>query len=283
LKCKEWISPFDRWGLWIVRRFPGLLCGKKGKSIEKKLKNLETTKQVVSVEDYYSRKFAKLLRLFCIGSFFLIVPGLTGTGGVIQLKEATIGRPDVGEGNMQSELKASIQDGEPLTVTVVIGERSYSDEETREVFAAILQEMESRILGENVSLQEVRTNLHLPESFQNGTVKAIWEVEPYEYMDHTGQIRKEIPKEGIEGCLRLTRQYREETLVQEYPVTFLPKKKTAAEEQADSLKEMIEQAAKEHPEARYVALPETLDGQKVEWGKEQQNLLIPGMFLLLMR
>lgn len=282
MKYKQWLSPFDRAGLWIVRRFPGILCGKQGKTIEKKLKVLETTRASFSVEEYYAGKFSKMLKLFFAGGLILGILGLTYSGEVNWLKEAVIKRPDVGEGELETELQASIQNGKPLAVSVVIGERSYSDAETKEVFAEILKGLDKQILGKNVSLKEVRTDLNLPESFQNGTVKAVWEVTPYEYMDNTGHLQKEVPEDGIEGVLRLTLQYQEETLFQEYPVLFLPKVKTPEEQQADRLKAMIEQEAEEHPEVINVTLPETLNGQKVEWGTNVQNPLIPGIFLLLM-
>ena len=282
MKCNEKLSSFDRAGLWIVRMFPGILCGKQGRSIEKKLKLLETTKEKRSPEVYYAKKFAAMLKVFLAGGILLGILGVTYAGKVSWLQEAVIERPKAGEGEKRLELQASVQNSEPLAVSVVIGERAYSDAEIKEVFARILTELETKILGENTSLKEIRSDLSLPDTFQNGTVKAIWDVEPYEYMDMNGELRKEVPKEGVEGILRLRLEYREETLLQEYPITLLPKIKTPEEEQADKLKAMIEQKAEEDPQEPEVILPKDLEGQKVTWGKENQNLLLPGSFLLLM-
>lgn len=281
MKCKEKISPFDRGGMWIVKKFPKPLCGKQGRNTEKKLKILETTRESLSLETYYGRKFSRMLKLLCAGSLILGLLALVFPGKVNWMEEAVLLRPESGNGNLETELQASVQGGEVVSVPMTIEERKLSAEEIKELFAEIIAELENRILGENESLQEVRCDLNLPDSFADGLVEAKWEVDPPEYMDNTGKFLKEVPKSGVQAVLWVTLKCEEEELLQEIPVIFFPPLKSLEEQQADSLETLVREANEKDPEALEVKLPEKLEGQSVRWGQQNFNPVVPGCFLLL--
>lgn len=281
MKSEKRISPFDRGGMWIVRRFPALLCGKQGRKLEKRLQLLRTTRESPSLEEYYGKKFSELLKLACLGSLVLGILALSFSGKVSWMKEAVISRPESGAGDLETELQASVQGGETIAVPVTIGARKLSDQEAEALFAEISVELETCILGENESLQEVRSSLKLPESFANGLVEAKWEVDPPEYMDSTGSFLQEVPQSGVEASLWVTLKYEEKEQIQEIPVCFLPPLKSLEEQQADRLQELVQEANEKNPQEETVSLPESLEGLAVQWGKQNFNPLIPGVFLFL--
>ena len=61
MKYERWKEPFDRAGEWLVRRFPGLLVGKQGQQNAASLKMLRTTKNTITLQAYYERKFSRML------------------------------------------------------------------------------------------------------------------------------------------------------------------------------------------------------------------------------
>lgn len=70
MKYERWKEPFDRAGEWLVRRFPGLLVGKQGQQNAASLKMLRTTKNTITLQAYYERKFSRMLMFLFGGLIF---------------------------------------------------------------------------------------------------------------------------------------------------------------------------------------------------------------------
>lgn len=280
MKYERWKEPFDRAGMWIVTRFPNLLCGKQGKKTEEKLKLLQTTRNSITLEAYYGRKFSRMLMFFFGGTLVLGFLALGFSGEVKWMDHPVVQRPGYGEGNLETELTVKVSDTQTLEVPVMIGERKYTEEEIQKIFDRILKELPEEILGENKSLQEVKSDLTLPNSFQNGVILAQWAVDPPDYMDDTGHFLSEVPKEGILAALKVTLVYGKEEVIQEFPARFLPKDKTDKEIMVDDLKAAVQAADEQEPEAEEVTLPETLQGVPVRWGNQTSSPLAVGIFLL---
>ena len=79
---EQWKEPFDRAGKWLVRRYPGILKGKQGQENEARLKVLRTTRNKMTIETYYERKFSGMLLFLFGGLLFLGVLALGFQGEV---------------------------------------------------------------------------------------------------------------------------------------------------------------------------------------------------------
>ena len=106
------------------------------------------------------------------------ITGLGFHGEVSWMERPSIKRPGYGEGNLETELTVGFSGEEVVDIPLTIGERKYSREEIQEIFQGILENLEEQILGENKSLEEVRKDLDFADSFGNGTVTAVWSVDP---------------------------------------------------------------------------------------------------------
>lgn len=104
MKYERWKEPFDRAGEWLVRRFPGLLVGKQGQQNAASLKMLRTTKNTITLQAYYERKFSRMLMFLFGGLIFLGFLALGFQGEVHWLERPSIERPGYGEGNLEAEL-----------------------------------------------------------------------------------------------------------------------------------------------------------------------------------
>lgn len=81
MKYERWKEPFDRAGEWLVRRFPGLLVGKQGQQNAASLRMLRTTKNTITLQAYYERKFSRMLMVSFRRPDFLRVSGSGFSGG----------------------------------------------------------------------------------------------------------------------------------------------------------------------------------------------------------
>lgn len=177
MKYERWKEPFDRAGEWLVRRFPGLLKGRQGQKNAASLKTLRTTKNTITLEAYYERKFSRMLMFLFGALIFLGFLALGFQGEVHWLERPSIERPWYGEGNLKTELTVGFSDEETVDLSLIVGERKYSSEEVQKIFQGVLEHLEEQILGENESLEAVRKNLVFPGSFCDGSSPAVWSVD----------------------------------------------------------------------------------------------------------
>ena len=135
---EQWKEPFDRAGKWLVRRYPGILKGKQGQENEARLKVLRTTRNKMTIETYYERKFSGMLLFLFGGLLFLGVLALGFHGEVSWMERPSIKRPGYGEGNLETELTVGFSGEEVVDIPLTIGERKYSREEIQEYLAGNL-------------------------------------------------------------------------------------------------------------------------------------------------
>ena len=78
-------------------------------------------------------------------------------------------RPSYGEGNLETEVEALVEgESERLAVPITVKERQYTQKELSELFAAYEERLPELILGDNESLDQVRSPLSLPDTLENG-------------------------------------------------------------------------------------------------------------------
>ncbi len=271
---------FDRVGLWIVRHFPFLLCGKQAKKIEKQLCTLRVIRKESSLERYYGRKISKMLWLCFFGGIFLLLTAVLIPGKVIWMEAAVIKRPEKGEGDLETEFSARVEGEAPVLVPVLIQERMYTKEEKEEIFKEVFENLEETVLGKNESFDRIQTDLNLPAEFLDGKVSAEWEIEPWNYLDYEGHFVEEPPQNGIEVMMRVKLCLEEEERIREFPMKLLPPEKTKEEKKIAWLSALAQKAADTDLTQREVTLPQTAEESAVFWGTRQKSPLPFGVLLL---
>ena len=97
--------------------------------------------------------------------------------------------------------KESGKDKEAIVVEVE--PQGLKKEQVKELLAEETARMESYIIGENSSLQEVRTDLNLIREIEGTPVTVDWELDSYEVLNLDGSIRKEkVTEDGTIVSLR---------------------------------------------------------------------------------
>lgn len=157
-------------------------------------------------------------------------------------------------GNMQEEIE------------VYVSERNYTEEEIREIFARAEGQLEELILGENESLEEVRSDLDLISELPDTGVKITWEVGNYDVMDLQGKLNEEnLTEEGTLVKLTARLSYGEEKAAFEFYVRVFPPRMSSEEKLLRELDGQIKAAEEASREEESFVLPDSIQGRKIEW------------------
>lgn len=190
-------------------------------------------------------------------------------------------RGDYGEGNREEELTAKVEGaGEKEALTVTIGEREYGADETEEILTDVGSRLETYILGENESLDLVRTNLNLVTKIPDTSIEVAWETSDYKIMDSTGELHSdELDAGGTLITLTAVLSYHQTHVVEKLPACIYPPLLSDHEAIYQSLERAVKQTEEETKSEKEVALPNKVNGNPVIWGQKKQQRA--GMILLL--
>lgn len=196
-------------------------------------------------------------------------------------KEAeTIRRNSYGEGSRTEEREITIGGDkveEPLEITV--GERQYTNDEMQKIFTQAIRKLDLLILGENKSLDEVRSDLELISKMPEEPIEIIWELDRYDVINRQGELQEDtiaeeaadnagLEKEGIlvnlKAFLRYTEDETKEALY-ETAVRIFPPLLTEEEEKVAKVLEKIRDEDNNKASEEIIKFPEEVEGEKVEY------------------
>lgn len=223
--------------------------------------------------------------IFCAAAGFLLYAVLMvakGEDGTI----TALDRAPHGEGEMQYEIKVRglMDSDEELEVTVPVGERQYTNEEANELYDSLFPELVTAILGDNESLEAVRTDLNLRQSMEPYGFAIEWESEEPGIIDSFGTVHNEgLPEAGRQFFLKalMTDGLHEREF--ELRVTVLPPVLTEAEQAVRRWLEVVKRTDKKQLTEETLALPETLDDKKLQYtmNSETDYRILPFLGILL--
>lgn len=196
-------------------------------------------------------------------------------------KEAeTIRRNSYGEGSRTEEREITIGGDkveEPLEITV--GERQYTNDEMQKIFTQAIRKLDLLIMGENKSLDEVRSDLELISKMPEEPIEIIWELDRYDVINRQGELQEDtiaeeaadnagLEKEGIlvnlKAFLRYTEDETKEALY-ETAVRIFPPLLTEEEEKVAKVLEKIRDEDNNKASEEIIKFPEEVEGEKVEY------------------
>lgn len=181
-----------------------------------------------------------------------------------------IRRNDYGKGRVTRTLQVTIDGKEQKeSVEIAVDEKRYTKEEMDKVFARAVRKLESVILGENPSLDEVRSDLKLVTEIPGEPVKVSWEINRYDLMNIYGELNEKGLIEEPEGTLVNLKAYLTYTedesmqVLEEMSVRVYPPKLSGAERRAAQVKQVIAEEEERSREEDVLKLPGEVDGKKV--------------------
>ncbi len=170
-----------------------------------------------------------------------------------------------------SGMRASVEDTHE-NIDVEVSGRTYTDEELRQAFDQAGEELEGLILGDNESLDEVRSDLDLVTEIPGRDIAVSWQTDRYDVIDLQGNVcQDELPDNGTPVKLTAELKYGEERAFHEFYVMVFPQKVSEEEALMDRLREEVRQADEETKTEGYMILPENIDGRPVDWSYRTQE------------
>lgn len=200
--------------------------------------------------------------------------------GASKKESETIRRNSYGEGSRTEEREITIGGDkveEPLEITV--GERQYTNDEMQKIFTHAIRKLDLLILGENKSLDEVRSNLELISKMPEEPIEIIWELDRYDVINRQGELQEDtiaeeaadnagLEKEGIlvnlKAFLRYTEDETKEALY-ETAVRIFPPLLTEEEKKVAKVLEKIRDEDNNKASEEIIKFPEEVEGEKVEY------------------
>ena len=200
--------------------------------------------------------------------------------GASKKESETIRRNSYGEGSRTEEREITIGGDkveEPLEITV--GERQYTNDEMQKIFTQAIRKLDLLILGENKSLDEVRSDLELISKMPEEPIEIIWELDRYDVINRQGELQEDtiaeeaadnagLEKEGIlvnlKAFLRYTEDETKEALY-ETAVRIFPPLLTEEEEKVAKVFEKIRDEDNNKASEEIIKFPEEVEGEKVEY------------------
>lgn len=233
-------------------------------------------------EEKWNPLYVKMGLIFlAVGAAALLVFWMDNTQPFPQDENGSsvVSRNSQGQGEREEKLKVRIGDTEE-NMTVTVGEQEYTQEQLDKVFREAGEQLEELVLGENESLDEVRSNLNLVGSLPDTGISVSWEVDEYEAMNQQGELKTEnLTDEGTLVKLTAVLSYKEETAEVTFFARLYPPKLNQTEKQLKKLSEEIERMDEETKEDEYLSLPSDVDGIPVIW-KYGRNFRAVGLLLI---
>lgn len=209
----------------------------------------------------WSRK--RRLQAGCVLAGFLLY-GSAMAAGLDREGTAVLERSPHGEGETVYQVAVDGLLPQETEISVAVGERAYTDEEAEEIFDRIWGEMPSRILGENPSLDQVRTDLNLISRRDDYGVTVDWSGGG-EWIDSLGRVYGEqASPEGEEVWLQAELSDGSRQSVYELPVTVYPPARTEEERTVERFLEEIREEDQSQGGESFT-LPEQFEGRELSY------------------
>lgn len=256
----------------IKERLPGR------EAVRQNLKLLNAGTDGVKEEElYYLEKLSLLLKILAAGL------GMTVLAAVIALRNHKLTEERFlprQERAYRQELVVTPEDGERQELDILVEPQKLTQKESRDLLNRTVEEMEAYILGDNASLEEVRSDLKLIRKVEGLPITIEWELDSYEALNMDGSIRPEkLTEEGIiVGMTGLLTCNEEEAVYQAY-AKILPPILSAGEEFMQELSGKLDELQKKGEEQARKELPLQVNGRRLSW--EEKTSASPITVLIL--
>lgn len=229
---------------------------------------------------YDCRKLALSLLILFVGSLLAALVSVRDNSSGYLLDGRYLQRGDYGQGSIHRIVEAVIGEEQTEQFEIDVGERAYNEKEAMELLQRAKDQAADMLPGQNLSLDEVRSDLYFPSEILDGLVQVQWQTDTYKILDSEGHVHNEdIPEEGV--LIKVTGEfsYREYKMLYETYVKVLPPVYSPWEQMVIALREEISHRDQVTASEEFLELPVRVDGQTVNWREIRSD---NGKILLLL-
>lgn len=185
-------------------------------------------------------------------------------------------RNGYGEGSRTESMVVSPEgSSQKIPVEIQVSEQQYTEQEAEKMFERLIRRLDTLILGENKSLDQVEKDLNLLTEVEKEPVTIRWELDDYRWMNVRGELStKKKPAEGTVVNLRAVLTYTENEAFQaiyERAICIYPEEKTEQQKKSDAIQEAVTKAEAEDKTKNVWKLPKISDGVRLHYYRTFQN------------
>lgn len=192
---------------------------------------------------------------------------------LLQDTELRVMRNTYGEGKKIEEYGLTVEDEiENEKFQVEVEEQRYTSAEVQQLFQAVMDELDTVILGANESFNRIETDLNLVTRLADYPVDIQWDLNSYEVMSIEGKIREEkVTEEGTLVRLRGTLSYGEEQTVYVRNIMVFPPTRDEKEQLIYDIQHELKEREAATREEKSFQLPEEVNGKKLTWSRRKEQ------------
>ena len=128
------------------------------------------------------------------------------------------------------------------------------------------KKLETLILGENKSLDEVRYDLNLVKTVPDTGIEVSWELSDYQTVNILGELQdKNLSEEGTTIELKALLTYGDAKAEHQFSARVFPPKLDDAGQFQRQLEKKMKEADETDRESGYVVLPDEIEGKTISW------------------
>ena len=215
-----------------------------------------------------------LLLLFCV------IGAIWYSG--MQRQTIKIERNAAGDGETTERVEIQVE-GETYTYELPVSEEIYTKEEEKQAFKDAFSYLEKEMLGENVSLNQVRSDLTFLWEIPDSPMEVRWEFEDENMVDMEGKVYNEnLEKNNIITHVKAILTYQGSVEEKVYTIIICPKKRTKNEQKAWGIWERIQNIEKNSRTSHFFQLPSALSKVKVQIEGRRNPWMLLLIFLILL-
>lgn len=193
--------------------------------------------------------------------------------------KSVLAREPQGAGTKMVDLEM-ILEGRKIPVTVEVKEKEYTTDELPQVFEQAGAILEQAVLGDNISLDQVRHNLKFIEQIPDMGINVSWEMDNYEVLNSLGELQSDkLREEGTVVELKAFLSYGKQESVHIFHANLFPPVLTKEAQRLKELEKAIQKKEEGSTGQEMFVLPDELDGRALTW-KYPMDSRAAGLFVL---
>lgn len=226
---------------------------------------------------------AAVLSLICFGVVY--IGDCDRELEINQDGKAVLKRDEDGE-DVNEELQIRVGNIEEK-INIEVSGKEYSQDELNRFFEEADKSLDTLILGENTSLDQVYNDLNLVTSVPENPVSVSWQIDNYEVIDVSGKLKEEfLTEEGTLVKLTAAIEYGEQKQIKELYARILKKELTERQKLINEIKNLVTESDQQTKDDEYLILPDEVNGNKIYWKYEMHteafSILITGIGISIM-
>lgn len=243
---------------------------------------------------YWCNRLSKITLVIALFSVLSLLAYGSEVGKHILIEGNSILRPDYGKGEDKVSLKVTISDKDQpnkeetatdnsIDVELDVAERKYTSKQAQQLFEYVIEYVEKKVLGNNISNEEIYQDLNFIQSIPNSRITVEWIPQDYKLIRADGSLRNElISEEGVTTLVTVILHYEKEEYQKQLFFTLFPPSISEGEVLSQHLKDEVNSFAEDSATSKYLKLPTELNEYNLSWQEKKTSSMQQFLFLGLL-